>query len=100
MNSVIKNRLHCEADDLIRLFKSGQGPQLERTARILATHIDTIYATMEHRYEKDNLGIAVKMGEYLALKALCSVMTSYLEGETTGKANKLHDKYCPLKDII
>jgi hypothetical protein len=66
----------------------------------MVRQINDIYATVEDRYERDRLAVAVEMGELFALKALCTVMTSYIEGETTGKANKLHDKNCPLKDII
>ena len=84
MNCIIKNRLHCEADDLIRLFKSGQSYQLDRTAQILVKRINELYSSVEERYEKDNPGIAVEMGELLALKSLCTVMTSYIEGDTTG----------------
>ena len=95
-----QSRLYCEADDLIRLFKSGQTGQLERTTNILVKRANELYFSVQDIWEEGHIGTGVEMGELVVLKDLCAIMRSYIDGQTTGKSNKIHHEDCLLKDVI
>ncbi len=97
MNS--KSRVDCEADDLIRMFRSKRILDLQIVGENLAGRVQEILKQAEPKWN-DAHALGVELGEQLVLSAFCIRMRDYLLEKESEQKPKNHDKDCSLKEII
>lgn len=94
-----KGRVDCEADDLIRMFRSKQVLGLQLAGESLAERVREIMKESEPKWN-DAYAIGMELGEQLVLSAFCIKMRDYLLEKESEQKSKSHDKDCSLKGII
>lgn len=94
-----KSRVDCEADDLIRLFRSKRVLDIQLAGESLAERVQELLKQSEPKWN-DAYATGMELGEQLVLSAFCIRMRDYLLEKESEQKPKKHERDCSLKDTV